>query len=183
MRARGDRDFPRPHEPEACLRRAGRRLFAGPFGHQKQVVVVIAGDSGARQQADMAHRLQLADCRVDPGEPVAVLDLARRAQQVAAEADILVGEHDPRPGARRRQRRRHACRPAARHQHIGMDAPLGVEGVVGRSRSRPESRHAAKQRLVDRRPPARRPHEGLVVETCRQDIAGQAGRAAEVPGD
>ena len=150
MRAGGDHDLARPHEPEPHCRRTGRALLlSGPLGDRQQVVVVISGDGGAVEQADMAHRLQFGGRGVDPGERVALVDLARRAQQVAAEAGILVGEHYPRPGARRRQRRRHARRPAARHQHIGVDAPLGVEGVVRCARRRPEARHAPDQRLVE----------------------------------
>ena len=118
-------------------------------------VVVDAKHGGARQDAHVGQRGQL---RGDVGDPVGGAALVERAglgDQPAAEAEVLLAQHDARAGPARRQRGHQPRGAAADHQHVAMQERLLVGvGVVGAGGAA-EPGGAADQRLVDLLPERR----------------------------
>ncbi len=105
----------------------------------------------------------------DPVERRPAIDRAALGEQAATQAGVLLAEDHARPAPHRGQRRHQPGRAGADDEHVAVERRLVVMVGVVQARGTAEPRGAADQRLVELLPEGRRPHEGLVVEPCRQD--------------
>jgi hypothetical protein len=87
--------------PEALARHGVVALRSQMVGHPlqrgQQIVVVVGGDRGAREQRHLVHRLQPLDRLGDPVGCRNPGDLGRVAEQAAAELRPLVSQDHARP--------------------------------------------------------------------------------------
>ena len=158
--------------PQALARlvlRRHRHVVVDALQRRIGAVVVDAEHRGARQDAHIRQRRQLGGDMGDPVGRAALVEGAGVGDQPAAEAEVLLAQHDARTGPARRQRGHQPRRTAADHQHVAMQERLLVGVRVGGAGGAPEPGGAADQRLVDLFPERGRPHEGLVVEAGGQD--------------
>ena len=145
-------------------------------------MVVVAVGGGAHEHPHLRHRRKL---RLDLGDPIEggpARDLAVLVQESAAELALLVGEDDTGAGASGRERGGEAGRSRPDHQHIAVRVEFLVAVGIGFARGRAEAGHPADEVLVAH-PRRARPHEGLVVETGRDQAGDPAGPGAEVEAD
>ena len=167
----------RPDLPHPLARGMGRRLGAmvgQALGQRDEIVIVIAEGLGARQNG-RTEPVELRQDAGDPGRSRRPVDHGGRlGQQRSAELGGFVAKDHTLSSPRGRESRRETGRAAARHHHVAMRVAAGVGVGIGLLRRDAEAGGAADQGLEQLRPERRaldeaRPHEGLVVEACRQE--------------
>src|SRR5260370_518026 len=91
-------------------------------------------------------------------------------------------QHGPRPGPAPSVRGREAGGPGADHQHVGVSVSrLGGRGMIAAGAiEAAEARRATDQRFVETLPGPPGRHEGLVVETGRQESCGQIANGTDI---
>ncbi len=184
-RAGRQHDLPRADLPEGLAADVRRRLVemvAAAFDRDDLVMVVIGEGRGAGDELNFRHRPQLGEGR---GEPCFVRNLAQGsgfAQERAAERSHLVEEKNAGAASAGGQRRGKTRRPAADDEDVAMRVALLVMIGIGIGRRLPHSGGAADQMLVEA-PGTLRRHEGLVIETGRQQWRHQRGGGAEVEAE
>lgn len=102
------------------LRGLGAEVVGAALDGEEVVVVVVAEDGGARQNAYLGGGFELCARRLHPVEVVA------GAEQAAAGFRLVVGEDDAGAAPCRRRRGREAGRARADDQQVAV----GVYGVV-----------------------------------------------------
>ena len=176
VRAGRQHDLPGPDTPQPqtgqMRRRARPEALADILDGGREIVIVQAGDRRPAEHRNIRRSAQPLHCCGDPVHRRRIVDRAITGQQVAARLGLLVGQDHPATPVRRRQRGGQAGRPPADDQHIAMGVHALVAVRIGRRRRRAEAGGAADERL-EQLPPApgaeAAAHEGLVVETGRED--------------
>ena len=159
--------------PRRALRRNGH-VVSHTLDSGEHVVVEIAVDARARHQGDVVEGRELGDRGLGPIPGTHAFDGLALVRQHAAELRHLLSQNDAGTAHRRGPRCHQTCRAAADDQHIavGMQALVAVR--VGLEAAGAQPRRAPDEVLVDHPGLAGGPHEGLVVEAGRQEVAEQA---------
>jgi hypothetical protein len=140
---------------------------------REEVLRVISERGGARQHADIRPVRQLRHDTGKPGPCRLAIDLfLRLGQKAAAEFFLLVADDDTRTTLGGRKSGRESGRAGANHQDVASGVPVRVLVGIGLSRRTAEPGRGPDEGLVQLSPRPARPHEGLVVEACR-DESGQ----------
>ncbi len=174
----------------AWLAGAARRLVVGDaLQHGDRVAIVVAPDSGAREQCDVGQTAKLSH---DAGSPVVGrlrVDGLARPVGGAAEPRILLGKHHARAVLRRRFRRHQSRRTGAYHQHVAEGVHALVARRICRRTGLAETGGAADEMLAEHpeartlQRPEHRTHEGLVVEACAEQLAAELVHRAYVEAE
>ena len=175
--AAGDHHLLGPDGPVALPWRVLRRyrhVVRDPLDGGQHVVVEIAVDARARHEGDVVEGRELCDRSLGPVSCADAVEGLALVRQHAAELRHLLGQNDAGAAYRRGPRRHQAGRPAADHQNVAVRVQALVAARDGLQAASTQTRCAPDEVLVDHPGLSGRPHEGLVVEASRQEVAEQA---------
>ena len=179
-RALRQHHFARADPPQTLARAlgiAGREMIGQPLDRADEILVVEAERRGARQDTHIGHRRERHQRLGQPAP------LRRIGERSAARLLALVDQDHPAAALRRRQRGLDPGRAAADHQRLAMRIGRGIMIGIARRRAFAQPGHTADRRLVKLLPRRARPHEGLVVETRREERPKSVIDRAEIEAE
>ena len=148
----------------------------------ENVVVVIAVDRRAGENADVRKRVQRRGGLEKPVGRIPLADLVFQIEP-AAEHRRVVAEDHLGAGAASGKRRREPRRAAADDQHVAEGVCVIVAVRIGLEARLAESGGAADERLVEHPAAAAGTHEGLVVEAGGEEGRGKLINCAEIEAE
>ena len=171
-----------PHPFARGILRQLVQMIGQSFAQRDHVLMVIADGGRAGHHAD-AKRAQFRQPRCQPCPGSGLINPHRWiGQDRATHFGILVHQHDPRTRQGGAVGRSDPRRSGANHQHIRVQVTRGIGVGIFLAGGFAQTRGSTDERLIDLVPEAAWPHEGLVIETGREQHIGAIVHGPDVEG-
>ena len=182
MGAGGQHDLRSAHAPQPlaeALALGQRQVVGQRLADGEEVAVVVTEHHAAADDAHLGHGGQFLFGGAHPFQHRLPVDAALKSVGTAAQMCAQLGQDHARAAAPGRQRCRQSGHTAAGDQHIAMDVLVHIPVPVLLQRRGAQTTGLADDALVPH-PGLGRPHEGLVIEACREQRREPAVDAEQV---